>query len=123
MNHPTYVLLYVSDPLVSADFYHRLLGAPVVETTSTFSLLVLPNGLKLGLWRKSEVNPHGPEAGSFELAVGVENRQAVEAAYQELVTSGVDLLETPREFDFGYALLFADPDGHRWRLFSPAPRG
>lgn len=120
MNHPTYVLLYVADPLASADFYHRLLGAPVVERAATFSLLVLPGGLKLGLWLKSEVAPQGPAAGSFELAISLDSKAAVESAQTEAITAGARILETPRDLDFGYALLFADPDGHLWRVFHPA---
>jgi catechol 2,3-dioxygenase-like lactoylglutathione lyase family enzyme len=120
MNHPTYVLLYVADPLASADFYHRLLGAPIVERAASFSLLVLPGGLKLGLWLRNEVAPQSPAAGSMELAVSVETREAVEAAAAEAKAVGAAVLETPRDLDFGYALLFADADGHRWRVFTPS---
>jgi catechol 2,3-dioxygenase-like lactoylglutathione lyase family enzyme len=120
MNLPSYVLLYVAEPQKSADFYHRLLGAPVVERADTFCLLVLPSGLKLGLWARAEVDPHAPPAGSFELAATVDTREQVAAVGAEVRALGARVLEEPKEYDFGYALLFADPDGHRWRVFHRA---
>ena len=52
-----YILLAVADPARSATFYSSLLGIQPVENSPTFVLYVLPNGIKLGLWIKGEIEP------------------------------------------------------------------
>jgi hypothetical protein len=117
---PQYALLYVADPVASGQLYSRWLGAPVVESAPTFSLLVLSNGLKLGLWLKSEVDPKAPLAGSMELAVSLGSKEEVVAIHRSAADFGLRVLEDPADLDFGFATLLADPDGHRWRIYHPA---
>ena len=117
---PQYALLYVADPVASGQLYSRWLGAPVVESSPGFSLLVLSNGLKLGLWLKSEVDPKAPPAGSMELAVSLGSRDEVLSVNHAAPSFGMRVLEDPVDLDFGFATLVADPDGHRWRIYHPA---
>ena len=46
----SFVLLYVENPPASAGFYADLLGRPIVETSPTFAMLPLTEGVMLGLW-------------------------------------------------------------------------
>lgn len=50
-------IIYVDNPLVSAEFYARLLGRQPVEVSPTFALFMLENGLGLGLWSRHTVEP------------------------------------------------------------------
>jgi catechol 2,3-dioxygenase-like lactoylglutathione lyase family enzyme len=59
-----YILLAVADPARSATFYSALLGIEPVHNAPTFVLYVLPNGIKLGLWIKEEIEP-APRAGRW----------------------------------------------------------
>lgn len=122
MQHPTYVLLYVQDPLRSAAFYSACLGAQPVESAPTFVLYVLSSGLKLGLWRRGDVQPQaqgGP--GAVELCVAVEKSDEVDALHAQWLAQTLPILQAPTAMDFGYTAVIADPDGHRLRVFAPQP--
>ena len=53
----SFVLLYVENPPASAGFYADLLGRPIVETSPTFAMLPLSEGVMLGLWSRKTVEP------------------------------------------------------------------
>jgi len=122
MEHPSYVLLYVQDPMRSAAFYSHWLGLQPVESAPTFVLYVLSSGLKLGLWRRSDVQPQaqgGP--GAMELAVAVAQPSAVDEVHAQWLAQALPVLQAPTAMDFGYTAVVADPDGHRLRVFAPQP--
>jgi len=119
MNHPDTILLYVKKTAVSAAFYHRLFSAPIVEESENFALLILSNGVKLGLWAESDVKP-APDLGvsGFELCVQVGTDLLTEAAWAEVQAASLPVLQKPTRLDFGLTFVVSSPDGHRIRVFS-----
>lgn len=120
MIEPSYILLYVDNPRVSADFYSILLQKQPVELSPTFALFVLGNGVKLGLWSRHTVEPAAAASpGSAELAFCMKDREAVNALYNEWGSRKLRVAQAPCEMDFGFTFVALDPDGHRLRVFAP----
>ena len=122
MAQPHFVLLYVDEPKASAAFYARLLDRQPLESSPNFVMFELSPDLRLGLWGRRGVEPlpcGGADTG--ELAMGVETNEEVEALCAEQRRKGVTILQEPVTMDFGRTFLAADPDGHRLRVFCPAP--
>jgi catechol 2,3-dioxygenase-like lactoylglutathione lyase family enzyme len=113
-----YILLPVADPLASADLYGDLLGAEPVERAPGFVLYVQSNGLKLGLWKKTEMRPTPGSPGGVEISFSLPDRAAVDRAYADWTSHGLEVLQQPTDMDFGYTFVVADPDGHRLRPFA-----
>ena len=121
MTHPTYVLAYVENVPKSAALYGRLLGQEPVENSPSFAMFVLPNGVKLGLWARHDVKPVANTPGGIELCFVVESDDAVKTTLASWQKLGLDVLQQPTKMDFGFTFTATDPDGHRLRVFSPAP--
>ncbi|MBV1774289.1 VOC family protein [Burkholderiaceae bacterium DAT-1] len=120
MQHPSYTLLYVDNPLSSADFYRGLLGIEPVECSPGFALFVLENGHKLGMWTVSHVEPAANQkGGGGELCFTVESDAEVDAQFARWTAAGLTMAQTPTQMDFGYTFVALDPDGHRLRVFAP----
>jgi catechol 2,3-dioxygenase-like lactoylglutathione lyase family enzyme len=117
MLSPNYVLFAVQDPRKSAALYNQLLGQQPVESADTFILYVLSNGLKLGLWKASTMQPTPTAPGGVEVAFGLESREAVLRTYNEWTRLGVNVVQAPTDMDFGFTFVVACPDGHRLRPF------
>ena len=123
MISPSYVLLYVDNPVASAAFYADLLGQQPVETAPTFALFVLASGLKLGLWRRDGVEPKVlASAGGSELCISVDDRSVVNDMHADWSARGVAIAQRPVALDFGYTFVALDSDGHRLRVFVPEGR-
>ncbi len=122
MGLPHFVLLYVDEPEKSAAFYARLLDRQPLESSPNFVMFELAPGLRLGLWVRSGVQP-APRGASDagELAMAVGTNEEVEALYADWKRKGAAILQEPVTMDFGRTFLAADPDGHRLRVFCPAP--
>src|SRR6266404_9976660 len=117
----SFVLLYVENPPASAAFYADLLGRPPIETSATFAMLPLSDGVMLGLWSRKTVQPAAnAQAGASEVAFTVDNAAAVEATYADWKKRGLNILQEPVQMDFGTTFVATDPDGHRLRVFVPA---
>ena len=122
MSLPHFVLLYVDEPQKSAAFYARLLDREPLESSPTFVMFELAPGLRLGLWVRGGVEPAPRGAGDAgELAMAVRNAKEVEALHADWKDKGALILQEPAQMDFGLTFLAADPDGHRLRVFCPAP--
>jgi len=122
MSLPHFVLLYVDEPEKSAAFYARLLDREPLESSPTFVMFELAPGLRLGLWVRGGVEPAPRGAGDAgELAMAVRNAKEVEALHADWKDKGALILQEPAQMDFGLTFLAADPDGHRLRVFCPAP--
>jgi catechol 2,3-dioxygenase-like lactoylglutathione lyase family enzyme len=119
---PNFILLYVDSPKASRDFYASLLGREPVETSPTFVMFALGGGLMLGLWSRHTVKP-APVAtgGGSEIGMAVDNPAAVDATCAEWKARGVSIIQEPTAMDFGRTFVGLDPDGHRVRVFAPAP--
>ncbi|MQA19196.1 VOC family protein [Rugamonas rivuli] len=118
MISPNYVLLYVDDPVASAAFYADLLGQQPVDTAPTFSLFMLENGLRLGLWSRHTVEPKAlASGGGSELCISVADRTVVNDMHADWSARGVAIAQRPVAMDFGYTFVAVDRDGHRLRVF------
>ena len=117
----TYILLAVADPAASAQFYTGLLGLEPVENSPSFVLYVLPNGIKLGLWIAGEIDPAPRPAGGVEITFSQATKDDVRATHAEW-QGKAKIIQQPTAMDFGFTFVAEDPDGHRLRVFSPAPR-
>lgn len=117
--HLGFVLLLVADPAASATFYRDLLGLAPVEQSPTFAMFALPSGINLGLWSSATVEPPpGAPAGAAELGFVEDDVDGVHAAW---AARGVRIAQPPTDLDFGRTFVALDPDGHRVRVFRPAP--
>lgn len=122
MSDTNFVLFYVEKPQASAAFYSALLQRPPVESSPTFALFVLDSGLKLGLWSRYTVEPPAAgRGGASELAFCVADADLVNQRHREWSLRGLPILQAPTDMDFGRTFVALDPDGHRLRVFSPAP--
>lgn len=117
-----YILLAVADPARSAAFYSSLLGVEPIENSPTFVLYVLPNGTKLGLWLKGEIEPAPRAPGGVEVTFSESDDAAVTATFADWSAKGATILQSPTKMDFGFTFTAEDPDGHRLRVFASAPR-
>ena len=116
---PHFIILYVENPSKSEAFYEQLLGHPAIESSPTFVMFAVRDGLMLGLWISSGVKPIATPAGGMEFAITVGDKDQVDERHAELSASGVSILQTPVTLDFGYTFVAVDPDGHRIRVFAP----
>jgi catechol 2,3-dioxygenase-like lactoylglutathione lyase family enzyme len=112
-----YLLLAVASPAKSAEFYTKLLGVEPVENSPTFVLYVLPNGIKIGLWIKDEIEPRPKAAGGVEISFTEESKDAVLATYAAWKALGAKVVQEPTQMDFGFTFVVEDLDGHRLRPF------
>ena len=116
-----YILLAVANPAASKDFYSGLLGIEPVENSPTFVLYVLPNGMKLGLWTKDQIEPATLAAGGVEVTFSEEDDAGVQATFEAWKDKAA-VLQQPVMMDFGFTFVVEDPDGHRIRVFAPPVR-
>ena len=121
MAHLNFVLLYVADPLRSAEFYSTVFGRKPVQSSAGYSMFVLDGDLKLGLWKRHDVQP-SPEGapGSVELVFSEESDQQVDDRFAEWTGNGLVIAQKPTRMGFGYTFVALDPDGHRLRVYKLA---
>lgn len=117
------ILLYVDRPDASAAFYADLLGRAPLEASPSFALFAFDSGLRLGLWSRHSVEPAAQAAfGGVELAFALADYAAVDAMHADWRSRGLSIVLAPVDLDFGRSFVALDPDGHRLRVFAPAPR-
>jgi len=112
-------ILMVSDPRASAEFYRGILGMTPAEESPTFAMFALSSGTSLGLWsRTTTAPPVSASAGASELCF-IESD--VDAVHDDWAARGIPIAQAPTDMDFGRTFVALDPDGHRLRVFRPAP--
>jgi catechol 2,3-dioxygenase-like lactoylglutathione lyase family enzyme len=120
MSDPNFIILYVDNPSVSADFYIDLLGKAPIEVSPTFAMFALESGVMMGLWSRHTVEPASPTSpGSGEIAFSVSDRSEVDAKFHEWTGRGLRFIQPPTTMDFGHTFVALDPDGHRLRVLRP----
>jgi predicted enzyme related to lactoylglutathione lyase len=112
-----FILLYVDNPVASGSFYADLLGKAPVEASPTFVMFALDTGVMLGLWSRHTVEPAATPVGGGELAITVDD---VDAVHADWISRGLPIIQEPTNMDFGRTFVALDPDGHRLRVFRPA---
>lgn len=119
---PQFTILYVANPTRSALFYRELFGREPVEESPTFAMFVFESGARLALWSSATVEPAVTQpAGAMELAFALPDDDAVDRLSAEWLARGLPLIQAPTKMEFGYTCMALDPDGHRLRLYYPAP--
>lgn len=120
MTYTPFTLLYVADPLASAQFYAQLLEQPALEASPGFAMFAMGPGAMLGLWRRDDVQPAAEAApGASELALSVPSSEQVHSLHARWQALGWKVLQPPTAMDFGLTFTVQDPDGHRVRVFTP----
>lgn len=110
-----FVLLFVTNPMKSAEFYSAILGLQPIELSPTFALFALENNVMLGLWSRYTAEPRVESpAGAMDLCFPADN---VDATYERIGARGVTIIQKPTDMDFGRTFVFTDPDGHRIRIY------
>jgi len=112
------ITLYVDDPTASASFYSYLTGRAPVETTPSFAMLPLSDGVMLGLWSKDTVAPAATPPGGGEVAFRVADTAALQATYEDWQERGIRIAQKPTAMEFGHSFVALDRDGHRLRVFA-----
>ena len=117
----SFVLLYVENPPASAGFYADLLGRPIVETSPTFAMLPLREGVMLEMrWRKAVEPAASAQAGAGEVAFTVENAAPCQVTLHRLEEARTEHSPGAGADGFRNGSVATDPDGHRLRVFVPA---
>ena len=110
-----FVLLFVENPQKSALFYQEILGKTPIETSPTFVMFALNNGVMLGLWSRYTAEPRGESSpGALEICFAEED---VDALYEAWGKLHVTIAQKPTDMDFGRSFMALDPDGHRIRVY------
>lgn len=111
-----FVLLFVANPLKSAEFYRDVLGLKSIEESPTFVMFSLSKDIMLGLWSQYTAEPSVKSLpGAMEIGFPVED---VDATYELLGNKGVTIIQKPTDMDFGKTFVFTDLDGHRIRIYT-----
>ena len=115
------VTLGVADVARATAFYEAL-GWPLspASVAGEVSFFNTAGGL-LALWNREEMSKDmGIETGTgvrTELAINLESREAVDAAFDEGRAAGGTIVKLPIATDWGgYSGHFADLDGHLWEV-------
>lgn len=111
-----FVLLFVENPVKSANFYRTLFQLEPIEVSPTFALFALTNGVMLGFWSRYTAEPAVTSLpGASEICFAVDN---VDNVYNAWAMQGVTVIQKPTEMDFGRTFVALDPDGHRIRIYT-----
>jgi catechol-2,3-dioxygenase len=114
-----YVILLCGDIVSMRTFYHEILGFPIyrdqeewVEMNIGATLLTLRNR------GRSYDGAKIPNTAGVQLAFRVAPAE-VEGCYRELITKQVEILEPPRDMDYGHrTLFFKDPEGNILEIYA-----
>jgi len=117
------VTLGVSDVARATAFYQAL-GWPLspASVPGEVSFFNTDGGL-LALWgredlaRDSGMRNTVTGVGQVAIAMNLDDRAQVDAAFEEIKRAGGTIVKLPVETDYGgYGGYFADPDGHLWEV-------
>lgn len=117
-----FTILYVADLAQSQAHYQKLLSLAPVQEVPGFTLFVLPDQSKLGLWQSETVLPETqkPGHGTHEICCQLSSPAEVTAQYQNWQKQGFTIIQDPIELPFGFTFVIEDPDHHRLRILAPA---
>lgn len=120
MQFPNLILIYVDDPLKSAQFYEQLFGCQPAAVFPTYAAFQFPNGLNFGLWSSKAQNFVSDGKGHrSELAFMVPNEDLVRAMRNRWHDAGVTIEQDLHLAVFGLTFVAQDLDGHRIRVCMP----
>lgn len=114
-----YVVLLCEDLSRMKAFYHETLGFPIERDWEGWVEMRVGSVL-LTLRRRGRIydGPKTPDAASLQLAFRVEPAE-VYGCYNELLERQVEILEPPRDHDYGHrTLFFRDPEGNILEIYA-----
>ena len=117
-----YVILLCEDMAASRSFYRDVMGFPLEEDHEDWAKFRVGSGFLTlrprGLWLAWDDGSSGPGAASVQLAFQVAPK-AVSECHAELVRRGVEIVEPPKDQDFGHrTLFFRDPDSNVLEIYA-----
>jgi len=119
MNTPSYTILFVENPLASADLYSSLFGVKPAHASENFVMFVLPHGYKFALWAAGDPDAHFAADGKesvAEIGIVLDSDAAVDRTFGEWSRKkGLTVAMAPKTLPFGRSFVFTDTDGHRIR--------
>ena len=115
--HVSYANIYVSDLGRAVDFYHGLIGLPIILRADNFSYARLDAGpIYIGLAAVDRDAENFSELIGRHTGIGFAVPD-IDVAYKELSAKGVHFTMVPSDQHWGGRLaLFADPDGNVFYL-------
>lgn len=113
--------IFVKDMAVMVRFYRDVLGFEIKEDENTTNVYLEKDGTLFLLYRRSDFEKMANRAfnyantinGHYEIALSVENFDAVDLAFQEVVSKGaIPILEPTTETWGQRTCYIADPEGN-----------
>jgi catechol-2,3-dioxygenase len=114
-----YVVLLCEDLGRMKAFYHGLLGFPIYRDLDDWIEMQL-GAVLLTLRRRGRPydGPKPPHSAGVQLAFRVPPTE-VDACHAELLQKQVEILEAPRDWDYGHrTLFFKDPEGNILEIYA-----
>lgn len=120
--------LPVADRRIAMRFYTEVFGFDAVGEPAEDGLpeplrFVIDEHTRLMLipadgfgWVLGDLVVAAPGTSECILSVSLENAADVDRITRSVSRAGGSVLTTPRQEDWGYTALCADPDGHAWQL-------
>jgi catechol 2,3-dioxygenase-like lactoylglutathione lyase family enzyme len=118
MLEPNALVMYVENLQESHAFYQDILGIKAEESSPTFRMFNLPNGLAVGLKDRHALQDHTADGQGNELVFTLADNTQVEALFLDWQRKKISIIQTPSYLPFGYTFLAQDPDGNRLRVIS-----
>jgi catechol 2,3-dioxygenase-like lactoylglutathione lyase family enzyme len=114
-----YVILLCHDVELMKAFYRDVMGFPVYrDLGGWYEMNVGASLLTLRSRGRPYDGEHAHGAASIQMAFRVAP-QEVDDCYQELLAQGVEIIEPPRDQDFGHrTLFFKDPEGNILEIYA-----
>ena len=114
-----YVILLCDDLSHMKTFYHETLGFPIYRDWENWiEMRVGATLLTLRRRGRPYDGNKSPQSASVQLAFRVTPKE-VDACYAELLQKQVEILEPPRDQDYGHrTLFFRDPEGNILEIYA-----
>ncbi len=114
-----YVILLCEDMGRMKEFYHEVMGFPLYRDGEEWiEMRVGAALLTLRLRGRAYDGPDLPNSAKIQLAFRVTPSE-VDSCHSELMSKGVEILEEPRNQDWGHkTLFFTDPEGNILEIYA-----
>lgn len=116
------ITLAVDDLEKSLAFYREGMGLGNITHGGDHILFTLQSDLSLVLYLRTEFNKVANQSNSSQrfseisLSHNADSRKEVNIILKNAKEAGGTLPIEPKEYDWGYAGYFKDPDGHLWEI-------